>query len=222
MAHFFDDDTFDPTRDGKVPQRRSPIMLCLRLLQHMSRMLFSRHPGDLFKWLKSMVLRRKPLRYAMPWLTFDAIRAIEQKLGPGQRVFEYGSGHSTVYWSQQGVELYSVEDDAAWFAMVKDRLAGVPGTHLYFEQGMQDYVGRIDKCPGIFDIVLVDGSFRKDCMLAGMPKLKPGGLLVVDNTDWHWMQKVFPRMPDDWKVRNYPGCAPFIGHVSQTTIWVKP
>jgi hypothetical protein len=222
MAHFRDDDGFDPTRDGKVPLRRSPALLALRLAQHMSRMLFSRHPGDLCKWLKSMTMRRKPLSYAMPWLTFDAIRAIEERLQPGQRVFEYGSGHSTVYWSKKGVELFSVEDDAAWFAMVKDKLAGNAACHLYFDQGKEDYVGRIDKCPGTFDMVLVDGSYRKYCMLAAMPRLKPGGLLVVDNTDWHWFQKVFPRMPSDWKVRHHPGCAPFIGHMSQTTIWVKP
>ena len=222
MAHLFDDDSFDPTRDGKVPLRRSPIMLFARLLVHMAGMLFSRHPEDLLRWLKSMVMRRKPLSYAMPWLTFDAIRAIEERLRTGQRVFEFGSGHSTVYWARKGVELFSVEDDAAWFGMIGTKLKGVADVHLFFEQGMQDYVGRIGKCDGLFDIVLVDGSFRKDCMLAGMPKLKSGGLLVVDNTDWHWMQKVFPRMPDDWKVRNYPGCAPFIGHMSQTTIWVKP
>ena len=188
MAHLFDDDSFDPTRDGKVPLRRSPIMLFARLLVHMAGMLFSRHPGDLLRWLKSMVMRRKPLSYAMPWLTFDAIRAIEDRLRPGQRVFEYGSGHSTVYWSQKSVDLFSVEDDAAWFGLVEAKLKGLRGVDLFFEQGLLDFVGRIGKCTGTFDIVLVDGSFRKECMLAAMPKLKPGGLLVVDNTDWHWMQ----------------------------------
>ena len=222
MAHLFDDDSFDPTRDGKVPMRRSPIMLFARLLVHMARMLFSRHPGDLFRWLKSMVMRRKPLSYAMPWLTFDAIRAIEEKLRSGQRVFEFGSGHSTVYWAKKGVELFSVEDDAAWFEMVAAKLKGNADVHLFFEQEHWDYVGRVGKCAGTFDIVLVDGSHRKDCMLAAMPMLKPGGLLVVDNTEWHWFQKAFQRMPPDWKMRNYPGCAPFIGHMSQTTIWGKP
>lgn len=100
MALFENNNSFDPTRDGKVPLQRSPVMLLARLLVHISRMLFSRHPGDLPRWLKSMAMRRKPLSYALPWLTFDAIRAIEEKIRPGQRVFEYGSGHSTVYWSQ--------------------------------------------------------------------------------------------------------------------------
>ncbi len=222
MSQLSDDDNFDPTRDGKVPMRRTPIALLLRSLQHMARMLFSRHPGDLFVWLKSMAMRRKPLSYALPWLTFDAIRVIEARLRPGTRVFEFGSGHSTVYWAEKGAELYSVEDDAFWFGMMQTKLQGRPDVHLFFEQEHWDYVGRVGKCEGTFDIVLVDGSHRKDCMLAAMPMLKPGGLLVVDNTDWHWFQKVFPRMPPDWVVHHYPGCAPFIGHASQTTVWVKP
>jgi predicted O-methyltransferase YrrM len=34
------------------------------------------------------------------------------------------------------------------------------------------------------DFVVVDGWYRPVCARAALSKLKPGGLLLIDNTDW--------------------------------------
>lgn len=52
--------------------------------------------------------------------------------------------------------------------------------NLSFEK----YARTIDQFPpAYFDLVLVDGRARPSCIQQAMPHLKPGGLLVVDNTE---------------------------------------
>lgn len=72
-------------------------------------------------------------------------------------------------------------------------------------------------------MILVDGAFRRDCVTASLPYIKPGGLLVVDNTDWVWFKNLpFNDIPDNWIKNVYRGYAPMLGHKSETTIWQKP
>lgn len=216
---FEDNQAFDPARDGKVPLKRTPLALCLRFFSSLARQLFSTHPSDAFRWLWSLHARRQPLSYVLPWLTFDAIRELERRTKQGQRVFEFGSGHSSVYWAQRGLELHSVEDSADWYHMVRERLAEYPAAHLYLEQSEARYVGRLLATPGLFDLILVDGAFRLACVAAAIAKIAPGGTLAVDNTDWHWFADVDELIPLTWHKEVFQGAAPFIGHSSQTTLW---
>jgi hypothetical protein len=47
------------------------------------------------------------------------------------------------------------------------------------------YVALASEFPnGHFDFVEVDGHYRQACVIAALDKLKPGGLLLVDDTSW--------------------------------------
>jgi hypothetical protein len=220
---FLDEARFDPARDGRIPWRRDPLSLMLRTLWLVLRMLFSRHPGDLWLWWRSMRHRRTPLSLALPWLTFDAIRALEVPLRrPGCRVYEYGSGHSTLYWAKRGAQVWSVEADREWYGRGLAALKAWPQVVLRHAPDRASYVHSIDQVPGDFDIVLVDGEHRLECLDAAVDRVKPGGLLVVDNTDWHWFADVDRHVPAGWPKQVHAGCAPFIGYPSQTTVWQRP
>lgn len=48
------------------------------------------------------------------------------------------------------------------------------------------YVRVIDKfASGVLDFVLVDGIHRAKCVLRAMEKIKPSGVLVIDNVNWY-------------------------------------
>jgi hypothetical protein len=173
-----------------------------------------------------------------PWLTFDAIEALEGWLKPGMRVFEYGSGGSTLYWLSRGAEVVSVEHDAAWYGIVKQKLpAGAKADYrlveadpaatpapagdvadpaAYLSQN-PDFVGRtfrsyatqIDAFPdGHFDLVLVDGRARPSCVAHGARKVRPGGLLVLDNAERpHYLAKAGAALAG-FSRRAFPGVAP--------------
>jgi hypothetical protein len=188
----------------------------------MTRLALSPRPGDLLSWLRSMRARREPFSQVLPWLTFDAIRAIDRHLKPGSRLFEYGCGHSTVYWAGRGVTVHAVERDPGWHARTSRILASAAHASVRLAGDEHGYVHGIDAVDGDFDAVLVDGDWRLACIDAAVPRIRPGGMLVVDNTDWHWFADVDRRVPAGWHKTVHAGCAPFIGYPSETTLWTRP
>ena len=63
----------------------------------------------------------------------------------------------------------------------------------------------------------------RESVLAAIGWVAPGGMLVVDNTDWHWFREVpLQGIPRDWEQTAYPGYTPMLGHASETTVWVRP
>jgi hypothetical protein len=63
-----------------------------------------------------------PLHAGLPWLTFPVIEWLEANLAPTMRVFEWGSGGSTVFFAQRVGSVVSVEHDADWYARVRSLL----------------------------------------------------------------------------------------------------
>jgi hypothetical protein len=142
-----------------------------------------------------------------PWWTYGAIDAVEQhlaSLGGRARVFEYGSGASSVWLGRRAAEVHSVEHHAG-FAQVMRRVlteAGLDGTVTLIEvppvpsddpvepsgrrgeagQDYRDYVRSIDGVPGEFDLVVVDGRARVACAEAAARRLAPGGIILFDDT----------------------------------------
>jgi protein-L-isoaspartate O-methyltransferase len=124
-----------------------------------------------------------------PWLTEAAIRMLESKLAPEMTAFEWGSGRSTVYLAQRVTRVVSVEHDPQWFdaisAQLRQRELGNVEYHLIdLSAGATAYCDVIKKSQrNLFDIVLVDGQFRDECVAAAVDWLRPGGWLVVDNAE---------------------------------------
>lgn len=162
------------------------------------------------RWLRS----RRPdylLKQRVPWLVFQAIDHLAAFELKGRRVFEYGSGGSTLFWQTRGASVVSVEHDPTWFAAVRSRLAAAPAVdyrliepqpgsslqasdpsdpnaYLTTDERWRDasfrrYVTAIEEfADGSFDIVLVDGRARPSCIKHGAPKVALGGVLILDDS----------------------------------------
>ncbi len=63
------------------------------------------------------------LTLAQPWLCFPAARHLNQLDFDQAKVFEYGSGGSTIYFGQRASEVYSVEHEPAWYDRVQVELS---------------------------------------------------------------------------------------------------
>ncbi|HYM29915.1 MAG TPA: hypothetical protein VEU47_01360 [Candidatus Cybelea sp.] len=118
----------------------------------------------------------------VPWYTYPAIEYLKQLDFSDCDVFEFGSGNSTLFWGPRCRSLVSVEDDAVWYERVKPRL-GANTTYL-LEADRDKYPEAIGRFGRQFDVIVVDGSVRKRCGEAAVKHLKPGGLIVLDNSDW--------------------------------------
>jgi hypothetical protein len=158
-------------------------------------------------WLHSLTRVHDSLAIArldVPWWTYRAIDVVEVWLAarPGPaRVFEYGSGASTLWLAGRSAEVHSVEHHAEFGAMMSERLADVPNVHLDVVEAQESdkprvpsgkeghqgldfaaYVDALDRVEGTFDLVVVDGRAREACLTKALPRLSPGGIVVYDNS----------------------------------------
>ena len=63
------------------------------------------------------------VRDQIPWISFSAIRYLESILTPEMKVFEYGSGGSTIFWGKRVKQVISVEHDLGWYNKMKNELS---------------------------------------------------------------------------------------------------
>ena len=173
-----------------------------------------------------------------PWWNRRAISYLSRHIRPGDRAFEWGSGGSTVWLVRQGVSVTSIEHDPEWVKKVIDRcptadirlISGAPQGRLrtepeqeYITNGQyffDDYVAAIDTLEeGSLDIVIVDGLCRMECVRRGAPKVKPGGVLVVDDTDFRFLnpEKLLP----GWRAVGFWGFKS-TRDLRETTFFHKP
>jgi predicted O-methyltransferase YrrM len=167
-----------------------------------------------------------------PWLAPGAIQWLDQHLHKDMLGFEWGSGRSTCWLAARLKHLTSIEHDHAWYLqvgkMLQTRQISQVELHHYplehpdaetYENhypNLPHYVSAIEAVPDAsLDFVLVDGWYRPVCAQAALPKLKPGAILVIDNTDWQHPPHY--HVPQDWELvhesRNV---------MTRTSIWRKP
>ena len=133
-----------------------------------------------------------------PWLTADIVNLLEDWLKPTDRGIEFGSGRSTTWFGRRVGHLISVELDDTWLGLVESQLKefGVESrVDIRYFPIDQDWKMDIDNSPYVravddvpdesVDFVLVDGWARAHCSLIGMAKLKPGGVLIIDDIQTH-------------------------------------
>jgi len=118
----------------------------------------------------------------LPWLTFAAISFLEVHLRFYHRVFEWGGGGSTVYFTGRCARVVTVEDNPYWFGQIppSENWSGFL-RRCNVVVGVDDYVFAVSLFGQPFDLILVDGLARPDCIRAAPAYLKPGGLLVIDD-----------------------------------------
>ena len=115
--------------------------------------------------------------------------AIEGLLLFGGDVFEYGSGHSTVWFARMSNPV-SVEHDEEWYGEVMRSLDVAnlnAAVHLVDEEDIAGVI--VDY--GQFDLILVDCIDRQRMAALEMAKehVRPGGYLVLDDSHWKMLGK---------------------------------
>ena len=144
-----------------------------------------------------------------PWVTFPAISYLEDRLKPEHNVFEWGSGGSTLFFTQRVSSLVSIEHEKAWHTAVEQALSASPnkkkvsnllaepetetpadwryasGAPGFKDQSFENYVRQIEQHDdGAFDLVIVDGRARMGCLSAAISKVAPGGAVMLDNANY--------------------------------------
>lgn len=119
----------------------------------------------------------------LPWYTYPAISFLEKKIEPQMKIFEYGTGNSTLWWGKRVASVISIEHDLEWYESMKKR---VPSNIEYKYSELVDdgaYCRIISKYEKKFDIVVIDGRDRVNCAKNTLKALRDNGIIIWDNSD---------------------------------------
>jgi predicted O-methyltransferase YrrM len=135
-------------------------------------------------WIKSLSAG-KPVNCELkpvPWYTYPAIEFIENKLNKNFRVFEFGSGNSTLWFSERVLQVVCVESHSEWFSYLREKISA--NVELNWIEDENKYADKIFEYPKeYFDVIAIDGINRNKCAESAISRLKPNGFVIFDNTD---------------------------------------
>ena len=98
-------------------------------------------------------------------------------------VLELGGGHSTEFWSQRTKSVCTFETDTDWARMLGAR--DFPNTEIRTTTADRIAVD-MTALARMFDVIVVDASAnRYHCAKTALTLLKPGGFILLDNSDWY-------------------------------------
>lgn len=151
-----------------------------------------------------------------PWLTKDFIEIFKCWNTSSWEMFEWGSGGSTLWFGQRVKRLHSVEHNEEWHKKVKTKLEEARLFVDFHFIPLEDprYISLIQEY-GDFDCVLIDGRKRVKCGLNAMERIKPLGILVLDNAERPYYQALHEEL------KNWEHYSTFNGEW-KTDWWVKP
>jgi hypothetical protein len=198
---------------------------------------------DFLPWYWSQ--SASPAEQGKPWITFEATRLLDRRLRKAARVFEYGSGGSTVFFGRRGAEVVSVEHDRDWHARIREATAALPRVEVVlaeprvprddeeaaFSSTSEEFVGQtfieyvtvVDRYPDHhFDVLVVDGRARPSCFFRAEPKVRVGGLVVLDDSERPRYGRVVEAATSaGWLEAGRYGPKPFNRHFGRTSVWTK-
>ena len=125
-----------------------------------------------------------------PWLTKDSVKILSSMLKTQDKGVEFGSGRSTIWFAKKIKHLISIEHDPKWHNKVRkliDSESLSEKVDYYLKESESDYANACDLIENeSIDFCLIDGIFRDQCTLKMLPKIKKGGILILDNINWYF------------------------------------
>lgn len=140
-----------------------------------------------------------------PWWNSRAIEYLRGRLPQEGRAFEWGSGGSTVWLTRNGMSVTAIESEREWAERVREHcptadvrfIPGVDTGTFQSEPQLRDhglhyfdeYVSAISDFPAdSFDVIVIDGICRKECARLAAEKVKRGGIVVLDDTNFKFLR----------------------------------
>jgi hypothetical protein len=116
----------------------------------------------------------------LPWITYPAIEYLNQLDLRSKTVLEYGSGNSSLYFSRRVKSILSIEHNLEWYSKLKIDLAENQSLihaseELYAEAPLQQNKK--------FDIIIIDGIKREECVAVCFKIIEEGGMILLDNSE---------------------------------------
>jgi len=190
-----------------------------------------RGPMGLSGWLRLPAARirnrlgRIPER---PWIVPAAVGWLGRRMRRDWSVLELGSGRSTLWLGRRAGSVLTFEDNEFWHQraaelIAEQGLANVRLRRLPVEEFSATIGAMADET---FDLVVVDfleseDSDRVEAVRAARSKVRPGGLLLLDDSDRPGYAPAYELL-SGWRERRFTGVKDEYPQVCETAIFRRP
>lgn len=155
----------------------------------------------------------------IPWFTYPAIEYLKSFDFSDKMVFEYGAGHSSLFWANRAKTVTAVESNKPWHDHIASRHP--PNLSLFFESDKDRYVSSIERNAVAYDLIVIDGRWRNACADKCADYLAVGGMIIIDNSDRRYEGCARLRARGFFQI-DFSGFSPVNGYASTTSIFVGP
>lgn len=182
-----------------------------------------------------------------PWITFESKDFLDTYLDKDKKVFEWGSGGSTIYFSSRVSKIVSIEHNKEWFEKVASAIKDKEINNIeyllvepkeksesngssclssdinYAGKDFFEYCNVINNYPdNYFDLIVIDGRVRNCCINKAIKKLSSDGLILLDNSDVKEYESGLELLKESgFKSKKYFGPGPYVKYFWETTILKK-
>jgi SAM-dependent methyltransferase len=190
-----------------------------------------REPMPLSGWLRYPAAwwrARRGETPERPWIVPAAIGYLRRRIRSDWSVLELGAGRSTPWFARRAGRVLSLEDNAFWADETRGRLRqlGLQTVDLR-RLPVEDFAAEVDGLADVsFDLVVVDfleapTVTRIDVLKPALRKVRPGGLLLLDDSDRPGYSEAFELL-EGWRFRKFVGVKDGWPEACETGIFRRP
>jgi predicted O-methyltransferase YrrM len=172
------------------------------------------------------VKRKRPCRpdgSPIPWMNYNIISLLEERLGKDVSLFEYGSGNSTLFFANLVGKVVSVECEEGWYREIADSMPENVTLLLHAPFDAEAYVNTVAEQQQQFDVIVVDAEERPRCMLKAPEALTERGIILLDDAAREAYQPATSELVErGFRKLDFEGLKPGGIRAYRTTVFYRP
>jgi SAM-dependent methyltransferase len=157
-----------------------------------------------------------------------AIGWLRRRIRRHWSILELGSGRSTAWFARRAGQVISLEDNEFWHGRTRERLERDQLVNADLRlRPIEEFPREVASLPdGAFDLVVVDfleapDVTRVDCIRPARQKVRPGGHLLLDDSDRPGYSEAFELL-EGWRFRSFTGVKDEWPEACETGVFSRP
>ena len=159
---------------------------------------------------------------AIPWMNYAVISFLKERLQKDMRLFEFGSGYSTFFYSELVKSVTSVEFDKEWLSTVEKNVPTNVKLVYQKEDNDGDYCRVVRSSGTEYDMIIVDGRDRLNCVRQSLQALSEKRVIILDDSHRNRYQVCIKEVKKSgFLTLDFEGLKPTGNEIDRTTVFYR-
>lgn len=153
-----------------------------------------------------------------PWLSYPFLEFFIPRLKSSISLFEYGLGNSSLFFMDKLGDHYGVEHDIVWYEKLQESI----DTEKLKLVKKKDFSDSISNFGRKFQVIIIDGILRNECLNKCTEFLEPDGIIILDDAEREeYAHEIKNLKLKGFKSLEFYGMKAFGRHSSSTNIYYR-